>query len=130
MALKCQVGPACWASSSIMYLVGRPLVGSSQSCFLCPQLPPWLWAGIPPAKIPNLAGPACRYIPAMLRLSPFVREVHGKIRLLFSGRSELRYQLQLFFLAVCPCPNYFASLNLGLSMTVRTRLLTPKEDLE
>ena len=31
VTLKCQVGPACWASSSIMYLVGRPLVGSSQS---------------------------------------------------------------------------------------------------
>ena len=122
----------------IYYVPGGPAPGGqltehrtgASCCFLCPQLPPRLWAGIPPAKIPNLAGPACRYIPAMLRLSPFVREVHGKIRLLFSGRSELRYQLQLFFLAVCPCPNYFASLNLGLSMTVRTRLLTPKEDLE
>ena len=49
---------------------------------------------------------------------------------LFSGRSELRYQLQLFFLAEWPCANYFASLNLGLSMTVRTRLLTPRKDLE
>ena len=84
----------------------------------------------PPAKVPSLAGPACRYIPAMLRLSPFVREVHGRIGLLFSGRSELRYQLQLFFLAVWPGPNYSASLNLRLSMTVRTRLLVPMEDLE
>lgn len=99
-------------------------------CFLCPQLPPRLWAGIPPTKFPSLAGPACRYIPVMLRLRPFVREVHGKIGLLFSGRSELKYQLHLFFLSVWACPNYFASLNLGLSMIVRTRLLTPKEDLE
>lgn len=37
------------------------------------------------AKVPSLVGPACRCIPVMLRLSPFVREVHGNIGLCFQA---------------------------------------------
>ena len=66
VALKCQAGTACWASSSIMHLPGRPLAGNWQttgrgSQQLLPEPTPAVMplGRDPPRRMPRQLLPHC-----------------------------------------------------------------------